>query len=148
MKTTLIGTHLPAIHPTGTGRLVTTERKGLIGRPPGSKNKYRNIRTEVDGIWFASKAEADRYKQLRLLEKIGDVKDLEMQPRYEFTSETTGVVLFKYLADFRYKSRRGKSWVTVVEDVKGFLTREFRLKQKLIEDRFGIEIVLVKRKKR
>jgi len=35
-------------------------------------NKYRNVRTEVDGIKFASKKEARRYQELRLLEKAGN----------------------------------------------------------------------------
>ena len=38
-------------------------------------NKYRNKRTVVDGISFASKREANRYSELALLETVG--KDLQ-----------------------------------------------------------------------
>lgn len=51
-------------------------------------------------------------------------------------------VLFKYIADFRYIVKPSPTR-EVVEDVKGFQTAVFRLKKKLIEDRFGIKIELV-----
>ena len=46
-------------------------------------NKYRNIKTEVDGIKFDSKREAQRYQELKLLEKGGVISNLELQPKFE-----------------------------------------------------------------
>jgi hypothetical protein len=45
-------------------------------------NKYRNIKTIVDGITFASKKEAKRYSELKLLERAGMITDLELQPAF------------------------------------------------------------------
>lgn len=47
------------------------------------KNKYRNIKTTVDGIEFDSRKEADYYCQLKLLKRAGEIKDFGLQPRYE-----------------------------------------------------------------
>ena len=44
-------------------------------------SKYRNVKTEVDGILFASKKEARRYSELKLLERAGEIAHLELQPR-------------------------------------------------------------------
>ena len=46
-------------------------------------SKYRNIKTEVDGIVFDSKAEARRYAELRLLEKANEISDLRLQYPFE-----------------------------------------------------------------
>ena len=101
--------------------------------------KYRNVPTEVDGISFASKAEAKRYGELKLLQQMGDISNLECHPVYRYESALTGKLLFRYIADFRYLADAGM----VVEDVKGQATQVFRLKKRLIEDRFGIEIKLI-----
>ena len=45
-------------------------------------NKYRNKKVIVDGKEFDSKKEGDRYKKLRLLERAGEISDLELQPRF------------------------------------------------------------------
>lgn len=45
--------------------------------------KYRNKKVEVDGILFDSKKEANRYMELKLLEKAGEITDLKRQVRYE-----------------------------------------------------------------
>ena len=44
--------------------------------------KYRAVPTVIDGIRFASKAEARRYGELRLLEQAGEIRDLVRQPRF------------------------------------------------------------------
>ena len=62
--------------------------------------KYRNKPTEVDGIRFASKREATRYKQLLLLEKNGEVKNIIRQLRYKL--EFAGHLICTYQADFVY----------------------------------------------
>lgn len=106
-------------------------------------NKYRAIRTTVDGIAFASKAEAARYSELKLLLGAGRVRNLELQPAFQIV--VNGVRVGKYLADFRYEQRVGAGWRTVVEDVKGVETALYRLKAKLVRALYGVEIVLVRR---
>ena len=92
-------------------------------------SKYRAIKTEVDGIWFASKKEAKRYQELRLLEEAGEITHLELQPIYEINYK--GEKICKYQADFRYFDQKKR--MRVVEDVKGMKTPVYRLKKKLVE---------------
>ena len=62
--------------------------------------KYNNIKTEIDGITFDSKKEANRYCELVLLKKAGAIKDLETQPKFPLYVNTNKVC--SYIADFRY----------------------------------------------
>ena len=97
-------------------------------------SKYRNIKTEVDGIVFDSKAEARRYAELRLLEKANEISDLRLQSKFECKINEKKICTYK--ADFDYY--KGDQWV--VEDVKGFRTQVYRLKKKLVEALHGVEI--------
>lgn len=97
-------------------------------------NKYGAKKTVVDGITFASKAEARRYGELKLLEKAGEIRHLELQPKFDLT--VNGEKIGRYVADFRY--REGTE--SVVEDVKGFKTPVYRLKKALVKALYGIEI--------
>ena len=102
--------------------------------------KYRARKTEVDGIIFDSRKEADRYVELKILENAGYIKDLQMQVPYELVPTQKGNLrterAVKYVADFVY-SEDGQ---TVVEDVKGMKTREYIIKRKLMMYLHGIEI--------
>jgi len=98
-------------------------------------NKYRNQETVVDGIKFQSKKEANRYCELKLLEKAKEIEELKLQPKFVLQEgfKKDGVTYrpITYIADFSYiyKSR------IVVEDVKSeaTITPVFKLKQKLFE---------------
>lgn len=106
--------------------------------PIPAKNKYRNQPTVHDGIRFASKAEAARYQQLKILERAGEVSSLTMQQRYPLMVNGTKVA--HYVSDFDYFDvRRGR----VIEDVKGIQTPAFRLKRKMFEAQYGIEITII-----
>ena len=85
-------------------------------------HKYGAKAMTVDGIRFASKKEAKRYQELKILEKAGKIAVLSCQPRYDFPPG------FSYVADFRYMVRHTELWV--VEDVKGIQTPVFKLKAK------------------
>lgn len=115
-------------------------------------NKYHSIPYEVDGIKFASKREAGRYKYLKDLEQRGEIKNLQLQVPYELiplqklvtprvvkgkTQKSERAV--KYLADFVYEYN-GK---TIVEDTKGMKTPEYVIKRKLLKYRYDLEIVEV-----
>lgn len=62
-------------------------------------SKYNNKKTIVDGITFDSIKESNRYIELKALERIGEIKDLELQPVFKYLSEDGKRVLFKYIAD-------------------------------------------------
>lgn len=116
-----------------------------VSRPPflmsaRRPSKYNAVKTIVDGITFDSKREAARYGELKLLEKAGFIRNLELQPQFEFKLNSDGPVLFRYKADFRYF----EGSVRVAEDVKGVETAVFKLKRKLIEAAFRVKITVVK----
>ena len=109
-------------------------------------SKFRAKPTVVHGFRFASKAEARRYQELLLLGQAGEIRNLELQPRFPITSG--GAKVASYVADFRYQERHVwflegaavSSWRDVVEDVKGMKTPVYRLKKKLVEVQYGIQI--------
>lgn len=100
-------------------------------------SKYRAKPTVIDGIRFASRREAKRYCQLRLLSQAGAIASLTLQPRYPLT--VNGVLVCTYVADFRYWDARESR--EVVEDAKGFRTREYLIKRKLVQAVYGIQIL-------
>jgi len=108
------------------------------------KNKYGAKKTTVDGIKFDSKWEAQRWGELKAMERGGYVKDLERQIKHDIVVNDEKVC--RYIADFRYKKIDDDGLETeVVEDAKGFETVEFKIKKKLMKAVFGIEIFLSKR---
>ena len=108
-------------------------------------SKYRNIKTEVDGIVFDSKAEAKRYAELRLLEKANKIYNLNLQPKFDCVVE--GEKICTYHVDFEYWIRNGDFLPDdkyICEDVKGFRTQVYKIKKKLVEALHGIKIIEVK----
>lgn len=107
-----------------------------------AKSKYKNQATTLDGIWFHSKREANRYAELKLLEQAGQIADLELQPKYSI--DVGGVHVCDYVADFRYTEELptpgGTIRETIVEDAKGFRTDVYKLKRRLMQAVFAIEI--------
>lgn len=120
--------------------------------PPYSK--YKAHKVVVNGIKFDSKKEAKRYKDLLLLEQAGTIKDLQRQVKYALIpaqyapdiigkrgGHKRGKLLERecsYVADFVYTDT--ESGQTVVEDVKGFRTEVYKIKKKLLLERYGIQI--------
>ena len=99
------------------------------------KNKYKAVKTEVDGITFDSKREAARYMELVLMQRAGEISHLELQPAFECRID--GKKICTYKADFRYFTAKE----CVVEDVKGVKTPVYRLKKKLVEALYpGVKI--------
>ena len=47
------------------------------------RSKYGARKTIVDGITFDSKKEANRYRELKLLEDAGEIEKLKMQVAFE-----------------------------------------------------------------
>ncbi len=94
------------------------------------KHKYGAQPTVHDGIRFASKREAKRYLELKLMEKAGRISNLRLQVRYPLVIETT------YVADFVY-DEKGEE---IVEDVKGHRTREYLQKRRHMKKQHNIDI--------
>lgn len=99
-------------------------------------SKYKAVKTEYDGIKFDSKKEAARYSTLILLKTSGQIKKIELQPRFDII--VNGRFCGFYKADFRIT---GNNDVVTIEDVKGMKTAVYKLKKKLIEAIYGIKII-------
>lgn len=96
------------------------------------KGKYNASGRHEDGKWMASASEADRYLQLKQLEIDGFIERLECQPVFKLN--TNGHHVCDYRADFRYlviDQERGIALRSTIEDVKGMITPEYKLKSKL-----------------
>jgi len=98
--------------------------------------KYGNKRTEVDGFTFDSKAEAARWQQLTLLQRAGEIRNLQRQVSYPIV--VNGVKVCTYCADFVYEDARGNR---ITEDTKGVKTPAYNLKKKLMKAVHGIDIL-------
>lgn len=106
---------------------------------PQKGHKYHAVATVVDGHRFPSKREAARYLELKMMQKAGEIRDLDLQPRYPIV--INGVKVCTYIADFRYVDvAKG---LQIVEDSKGVRTEGYRIKRKLVLAVHGIEITEV-----
>lgn len=123
----------------------------------GLKRKYGNKKITVNGQVFDSKKEYKRYCDLSLLERAGEITNLQRQVPFLLIPEQRapstevykkgsragqpkpGPVLERkvvYIADFVYQ----ENGETVVEDAKGMRTKEYIIKRKLLLYRYGIRI--------
>lgn len=120
------------------------DERVVTGEKP-RRHKFHATPTVVDGIRFASKAEAKRYGELKLLEKAGEIVDLKLQPKYPLL--VGGHKVGSYVADFEYSrvEERGKVMHRVVEDVKGLPTPLYRWKKKHFEIQYNWRITEVSR---
>jgi hypothetical protein len=116
---------------------------GMTLNEHAKKSKYNSKKTEVDGIIFDSKRESEFYRKLLMLKKIGEVMEIELQPRLDYliTYSANGNTYEKtafYRGDFKVTFADGR-WE--IWDAKGFRTLEFRRKKKIIEKLYGIQII-------
>ena len=102
-------------------------------------SKYRNVRTAVDGIVFASKREARRYMDLKNMERANVIERLELQPRYKMV--IGGMTVCTFVPDFQYRHR--ETGELVIEDAKGVQTAVYKMKKKLLKAIYGLDVVEV-----
>lgn len=103
-------------------------------------NKYHAKKVEVDGILFDSRREAGRYSELMVLQRAGKIADLKLQEEFELIPKCGKERAAKYHADFSYTDTT--TGEKVVEDVKSRATktRDYILRRKLMNWRYGIQI--------
>jgi hypothetical protein len=113
---------------TKAGRFAIPSR----GLPAPSYRKYRNKKTEFNGVLFDSALEARKAEELDLLVKAGEIKGYDRQ--FIFPIIINGKKVCSYRADFvvhhKDKSRE-------IIECKGFWTDTARLKWKLVEATYG-----------
>lgn len=103
-------------------------------QPKKGFRKFGNQQTEVGEKKFPSKREANRYRTLLYREHAGEIKDLKVH--VEFVLMVNGVLIGKYTSDFTYY----ENGMYVVEDAKGYRTRDYILRKKLMRAIHDIEI--------
>ncbi len=103
--------------------------------------KYGNRKITKDGITFDSVKEYKRFCELSLLERAGEITELQRQVKFLLipSQKIDGKVIERpvhYVADFVYQ----QDGQTVVEDTKGFKTKDYILKRKMMLHIHGIRI--------
>lgn len=105
------------------------------------ESKYHNKKCVYKDMTFDSLKEMQYYKKLELMQNCGRISDLKRQVEFvlieTFKLENETYRKTKYIADFTYKDENGKYHVV---DTKGFKTKEYLLKKKLMAWKYGIKI--------
>ncbi|HDU6608659.1 TPA: DUF1064 domain-containing protein [Listeria monocytogenes] len=120
--------------------------RSSLTRRTNTRSKYNAKKVVIDNIKFDSKAEA-AYQQLKLLKLTGEVTSFDLQPEFtlqdSFRKNGKLYRAIKYKADFLVRYSDGHEELI---DIKGMLTKEFRIKQKLFEMRYMQSIKCLKLK--
>lgn len=116
--------------------LVAEEKRASAKSGSSRNGKYNAIRTTYNNINFDSKGECERYKQLILLESLGEIFNLQLKIVHKLI--LNDVHICSYESDFEYDDKDGNH---VVEDYKGFRTKEFKIKSKLMLALKGVTIL-------
>ena len=117
-------------------------------------NKFGALKTVVDGITFDSRGESERYKELKYLEKAGQIRNLKLQVSYDLAPAAIVAgkkkLPLRYIADFTYFDAMKQR--EVVEDYKGkggtganagkgILTDVYKIKRHLMKVVHNIDIL-------
>lgn len=115
------------------------------------KNKFHAQKVDVDGIKFDSKWEAERYNQLQIMQRTGQIKDLQRQVKFilldgYINNKGEKIKPIYYIADFQYTDSTGQK---IVEDTKSPATKTdvFKIKKKLFEVKYKDYVFVEKYKK-
>ena len=110
-----------------------------------ARSKYGNHKVIVDGEKVAdSKHEYNRLCELKVLQRAGEIKDLQLQVKYQLIPSQKicgkterGV---SYVADFVYWTKNDKF---ICEDAKGHRTDAYIIKRKMMKLIHNIDVVEV-----
>lgn len=111
------------------------------------RSKYRNVKTQVDGIVFDSKKEAEHWLVLKAQQSLGDIIGLERQRKFTiYLPDMTRpgpyealAQLCDYVSDFSFRDLSDRLHV---QDCKSKATRTtvYMLKKRAMMLQYGIEI--------
>lgn len=118
----------------GTNGISVDEYRALLKKQANTRG---NKRVTIDGYAFDSVNESRRYQELKLLLQASAIIGLGVHPLYELQAAFTDATgrhhrAISYEGDFCYL----EDGVVVVEDVKGYRTEVFKLKEKLFRFRY------------
>lgn len=94
-----------------------------------SRNKYGAKKTIVGDVKFDSKKEAQRWIELQLLERAGEISNLRRQVRIDLMGQHRPLLTktgrqMRLTVDFAYI----ENGIEVLEDSKGMWTRDFEVR--------------------
>lgn len=121
-------------HKYGAKRMLVTDDDRMYECDLLSK-----ARIVIPGTTFDSKAEAQYYLKLKLLQKAGEVTEIILQPEfilypgYIRKRDGNKIQPVKYIADFHVTYKDGRQEII---DVKGAKTAEYKLKKKIFEGQY------------
>lgn len=101
-----------------------------------SQNKYCNKKIFADGEMFDSQMEYVQWLDFVMLEKAGEIKDLQRQVKFEIIPKQKDERAAYYIADFVYTKKDGQK---VICDLKSKMTRklhDYILKRKLVKYKY------------
>ena len=122
------------LFPKQAADLNLTVNKSIMAR----NGKYNAVKTQIDGIKFASKKEAEYYEKLLILKQAGEVVDIKLQPEFElqegYIKDGAKIRPIKYIADFLVVYKDGH--IEII-DTKGHRKdKVYLLKKKLFHYKF------------
>ena len=110
-----------------------------------TRNKYGAVKVKDDGITFDSKLEHKRYRELKLLQSAGKIRNLRVHVRHELDTPTGPIG--KYEVDFQYEepAYKGPAWEEVFEDCKGVMTPLSKWKIKHFESQYFCIVNIIRK---
>lgn len=105
-----------------------------------TRNKYNAKKVRADGYIFDSQAEARHYEELKLLERAGEITEIRVHPIFQI--EIEGRPICKVILDFAFIDKNGSD---IFQDVKGVSTALSKLKKKMVEAAYGIDVEIVRK---
>jgi hypothetical protein len=119
-----------------------------------SQNKYKNKKVVIDGITFASRAESQRYLDLKEMQARGSISSFTIQERLllqkPFEKDNKKYREIQYIADFKVVEKDGTIWIEDVKGSQGFQTDLFKVKWKLAVYKYPeykFRIIIITKKK-
>lgn len=113
-----------------------------VAKDKPKKPKYNNTHTWADGICFDSQMEAERYGQLKMLQRAGTIKGFCRQPEFVLVEGNEQQRAITYKADFIVFNLDGSA---TIEDTKGYETEQWKRTYKMFKDRYPeLEISILK----
>jgi len=119
-------------------RAITPEISRLMAEQSKKRSKYGNNVFEAEEIIWDSNKEYNRYCELRLMQRAGEISNLRRQVPFILQDKQSGIRAITYIADFVYDELGGN--LVVVEDVKSEITKKipgYRIKKKMFLARYG-----------
>lgn len=108
-----------------------------VGKEEPKKAKYGNEKVLVDGFLFDSTREANYYQQLKLLQRVGQIKSFQRQVSFileeGYVKDGKKIRPEKLVVDFLIEYPDGHF---EVHDPKGFKTALYRSKKKRFEKKY------------